>query len=476
MKHKWFKIPVSIGLVLCGLTAATIGFAQPKITPAKDIIGFTLGDDYRMANYTQLATLLQKWAGESDRMKLVNIGSTEEGRTQYMAIITSPANLAKLDHWKDISQKMARGRITPEQASAFAKEGKAVVWLDGGLHASESVNQHAIGEMVYQMASRTDEETMRFLNDVVTLLCITNPDGDELVANWYMRNPDPLQRSMNNLPHLYNKYIGHDNNRDALMFNMKETMNQARQNCVEWDPQIMFNAHQTGPAGAVVFIPPFRDPFNYFLDPLVTLGIDAVGTQMMSRLVAKGMGGGATRSAGPFSTWWNGGIRTMSYFRNQIGILTEIIGGPTPQPVPVLSRFQLPSTDWPLAVEPTTATTAWHYRQSVDYMIELYRAAIDYASLNREALLSNMYTMARRNIAKGSTDTWTVTPVRIAAMEAAAAKSTRAGDGSAAFNAYGLPPPIPVEFYTNVLHDPAARDPRGYIVTPDQEDFPTAVK
>ena len=489
MKHKWFKIPVSIGLVLCGLSAATIGFAQPKITPAKDIIGFTLGDDYRMANYTQLSTLMQKWASESDRIKLVSIGTTEEGRTEYMAIMSSPANLAKLDHYKDISQKMARGRITPEQAAAFAKEGKAVVWLDGGLHSSESVNQHAIGEMIYQMASRTDEETMRFLDDVVILLCITNPDGDELVANWYMRNSDPLQRSMGALPHLYNKYVGHDDNRDSLMFNMKETQNQARQNFVEWCPQIMYNAHQSGPQGAVVFIPPFRDPFNYFFDPLIPIGIQQVGSAMLGRLVAKGMGGGAARDAASYSTWWNGGIRTMAYFRNQIGILTEIIGGPTPQDVPVNSVFQLPHSDWPLAVDPTQATTKWHYRQSIDYMIELYRAAVDYASLNRQALLNNMYTMAHRNIEKGSKDSWTVTPAKITAMEEAAAKAPapanaggRGGRGGAAAGGdavgvgFGGASSIPVEFYNNVLHAPDARDPRGYVISPDQDDYPTAVK
>src|ERR1017187_6345484 len=155
MRQKWIPLPVRIGLVLCGLTTATIGFAQPKITTEKEIIGFTLGDDYHVASYTQITTLLQKWATESDRMKLVSMGTTEEGRTQYLTIISSPANL---DHYKDISQKIARGRITAEQAKAFAKEGKAVVWLDGGLHATESVNQQAIAEMVYQMVSRTDDE------------------------------------------------------------------------------------------------------------------------------------------------------------------------------------------------------------------------------------------------------------------------------------------------------------------------------
>src|ERR1017187_6221819 len=99
------KIPAIFGLVLCGLIAATIGFAQPKITPAKAMLGFNIGDDYMMVNYTQATTLLKKWASESDRMKLVSIGTTEEGRPQYMAIISSPANIQKLDHWKDIRRR-----------------------------------------------------------------------------------------------------------------------------------------------------------------------------------------------------------------------------------------------------------------------------------------------------------------------------------------------------------------------------------
>ena len=105
------KTPVRFCLALGGLLAASIGWAQPKITPEKDIIGFTLGDDYHIANYTQLTTMVQKWASESDRIKLVSISITEEGRSEWMAIVSSPANLAKIDHYKDISQKLARGHI-----------------------------------------------------------------------------------------------------------------------------------------------------------------------------------------------------------------------------------------------------------------------------------------------------------------------------------------------------------------------------
>ena len=144
-----------------------------------------------VANYTQLEAYWKKLAAESDRMKLVDIGPTAEGRRQYMAIISSPANIRNLDHYREISAKLAHAEgLTEEQAHALAREGKAVVWIDGGLHASESVGSQQLMEMVYQMVSRTDPETMRFLNDVIQLYVLANPDGQELIANWYMRGSE----------------------------------------------------------------------------------------------------------------------------------------------------------------------------------------------------------------------------------------------------------------------------------------------
>ena len=153
------------------------------------------------------------------------------------------------------------------------------------------VNAQALTEMVYQMISKTDEETMRFLDDVVLLMPIPNPDGVELVANWYMRNADPKARTLSALPRLYQKYIGHDNNRDSIMHNMIETVNQNKVLYIDWNPQIMHNVHQTGPAGQVIYIPPFRDPFNFDFDGYIPIGIQAVSTHMHARLVEQGMGG-----------------------------------------------------------------------------------------------------------------------------------------------------------------------------------------
>lgn len=487
------KLRPSPAHLLIVLLAALPVLAQnaPKITTPKDALGFNIGDDYMMASYSQLESYWKKIASECDRCKLVDIGPTEEGRRQYMMIISSPENIKRLDHYRDISARLARAQgLTDEQAHALAREGKAVVWIDGGLHATETVGSQQLMEMVYQMASRTDPETMRFLNDVIGLYTLVNPDGQELVANWYMREKDPLKRSLAGVPRLWAKYVGHDDNRDFYMSAMKESTNINRVLFDEWYPEIVYNHHQTGPAGAVIFMPPFRDPFNYNFDPLVPLGIEQVGTAMHSRLVAEGKGGSAMRTGANYSTWWNGGLRTVTYFHNMIGILTEIIGSPTPIDIPLVADKQLPQGDWPLPIAPTTGTQKWHYRQSIEYEITNNRAILDLASRYRETFLYNIYQMGRNSIEKGSRDNWTVTPKRITALEEAAAKMQPAGRGGrggrggaapgalpAGLTAGGLgAQTIPSELYNTVLHDPKYRDPRGYIIPSDQADFATATE
>src|SRR5690242_100124 len=274
------------------------------VTPPKEALGFNLGDDYQVANYTQLEEYWKKLATESDRMKLVDIGATAEGRRQVMAIVSSPENIRNLDRFKDTARRLALAEgLTDDEAHALAHEGKAVVWIDGGLHANETVGSQQLMEMVYQMVSRSDPETMRLLDDTIQLYVPANPDGQELVADWYMRQADPTKRTLNGLPRLYHKYAGHDDNRDFYFSALPETTNMNRQLFLEWFPQIVYDHHQTGPAGAVVFIPPFRDPFNYNLDPLIPLSVEMAGSAMHSRLVSEGKGGSAMRSGSNYSTW-----------------------------------------------------------------------------------------------------------------------------------------------------------------------------
>jgi hypothetical protein len=463
---------------LAPLLALTAFPQTPHLTAPKEALGFHVGDDYQMASYAQLESWWKKLAAESDRIKLADIGLTAEGRHQFMAIISSPANLKNLDHYRQISRRLALAEnLSDDEAHKLAAEGKAVVWIDGGLHATETVGSQQLMEWVWQMVSRTDPETLRFLNDVILLAVPANPDGQDLVAQWYMRNSDPKRRSLTGLPHLYEKYAGHDDNRDFYMSNLPETVNMNRILYREWSPQIMYDHHQTGPRGGVVFIPPFRDPFNYHFDPLIPPQIEQLGSAMHSRLIAEGKYGSGMRSVSTYSTWYNGGLRTTTYFHNMIGLLTEIIGSPTPIHIPLVPERQLPTGDLPAPVAPQE----WHYRQSIDYEMTENRAVMDYASRYRETLLYNVYRMGRNSIERGSTDSWTITPKRLAALLEAARNSKAevnddAGGGADNFTTAETPRNVSPELFQAVLHKPEFRDPRAYILPSDQPDFPTATK
>ena len=453
------------------LLLASTANAQSPITTPKEEFGFNFGDDYQLANYKQISAYWHKLARQSNRIVVQEIGKTAEGRSHLMAIVTSPENHKNIARYKDISRRLALADgLTDEQARALAKEGKAVVWIDGGLHASEVLGAQQLGEMVYQMVSRTDEETMRFLNDVIILFVHANPDGNDLVADWYNRNPVPEQRSMNGLPRLYQKYIGHDNNRDFFASTQPETENINRVLYHEWFPQILYNHHQTGPAGTVVYSPPLRDPFNYNQDPLLVLGIQSVGTAMHTRLAAEGKPGATMRSGGSYDGWWNGGIRNTAACHNIIALLTEMIGNPTPIRIPLVMQRQLPTSDLAYPIAPQE----WHFRQSIEYSITMNRAVLDIASRMKENFLFNIYRMGKNSIERGGRDTWTAAPHRYAAASAKMGTDVGAG-GRGGAGAPTANPERDAALWAE-LHKPESRDPRGFIIPADQADFPTATK
>jgi len=440
-------------LVVC-LAPPTSTQSQPApITSPKEQFGFNIGDDYVLANYSQTEAYWKKLDAESDRMSLVDIGRTEEGRTQWMAIITAPENFRSLDRYKSISQQLAHAdELTDAQARALASEGKAIVWIDGGLHANEVLGSQQLIETVYQLVNATDPETLRFLRDDIVLLANANPDGQELVANWYMRQADPSKRTLAGVPRLYQKYTGHDDNRDFYMSSQAETININRVLYREWFPQIVYDHHQTGPPGTVMFAPPFRDPFNYVFDPLIPLGIDQLGAAIHSRFAAEGKPGVTMRSGSTYSTWWNGGLRTTAYFHNELGLLTEAIGNPTPIDIPFVADKQLPRADLPYPIAPQR----WHFRQSIEYELTANRAVLDAASRYRETFLFNVYRMGKNAIERGSCDSWTISPHRMAAA--------------------GTPAGTAPRLDRTKLTDPLLRDPRGYIIPAEQSDFLTATK
>ena len=212
-----------------------------------------------------------------------------------------------------------------------------------------------------------------------------------------------------------------------------------------------------------MFAPPFRDPPNHNLDPLIITSLDRVGSAMHQRFVREGKGGTTMRSGASYSTWWNGGLRTTPYFHNQIGLLTETIGHPTPIEIPFIPDRQIPHGDLPMPITPGP----WHFAQSVEYSQTANWAVLDYAARNRDHLLFNVWRMAMNSIERGSQDSWTIRQKRMDAV-AAQLPERRTFRGIARMGSG--------EDFQRLMFAPEDRDPRGYILSADQPDFLTATK
>ncbi|MFO1076152.1 MAG: M14 metallopeptidase family protein [Planctomycetota bacterium] len=416
--------------------------ARAQVPSPVEFLGHEIGADHRLCNYTDLCAYWRAIEAKTDRMRLVDIGPTSYGQRMLMAVISSPQNLANLERLRAIWRALAAGRGTDEAAArAMADEGRALVWIDAGLHATEAIAGQNILELVWQMTSRDDDEVRRILDEVVLLACPVNPDGLELVADAYRAT-----RSMT-LPVLYQRWIGHDNNRDFYICNQLEATNVNRVFYADWCPQIVYNHHQTAPAGTIIFTPPFRDPQNYYTDPMVTRGIELVSAHMNARFALEGKPGVISRTGAPYSGWWNGGLRSTNYFHNVIGILTESFGRPEPTQLRQPLDRRLSYGDYPDPVP----SQLWHARQTIEYLQTANFAILDYAARYRREVLRGIWTMATRAIARGGSDCWTPTPFLVEAAR-------RRADADAVFA------------------DPYLRDPRAYVLRSDQVDWSAACR
>ena len=372
--------------------------AISQVPKPEDELGFKPGADYKIADYTQTTAYFKKVAVVSQRVKLVRIGQSSMGKPMWLMFVSSAKNLKKLEQWRTTSEKLARAKINETEAKKLAKSGKTVVWIDAGMHATEAAGAQMMPELLYRLATEETDEMKHIRENVIILLCPTlNPDGQDIVASWYKQQlGTPWEITAP--PVLYQKYVGHDNNRDWFMNNMLETRNVTEILYNQWYPQIVHNHHQTSPSWARIFLPPFRSPVNPRIHPGVTTGVNLMGTAMANYFAMKKMPG--VISGVSFSMWWNGGMRTVPYYHNMIGLLTET-GHRTPSP-----RFYPPDSI-PEKVGGKSSDGSeifypypWkggesHFRDAIDYMINASLGVLNLAADRREKYLYNIYDMGR---------------------------------------------------------------------------------
>ncbi len=385
---------------------AAISHTDP--TPA-EVFGFRVGTDYKVADYEQMQEYYRRLDAASDRVQMTEIGESARGQPMLLLFISSEQNMRELERWRTTSEQLSRARITEEQAQQLARDGKAIIWIDGGMDDQEFAAGQMPPELAYRLATEETREMQKIRQNVVTLLMpILNPDALQNDVTWYRRNVGTPYETTRP-PRLGQPHAGTDNNRDWFMNNQPETRNASRILYREWYPQIVYNHHQSAPAFARIFIPPFADPVNPDIHPGVTTGVNMVGAAMANRYAAMRMPGYVSRSV--YSMWWNGGMRLTPYFHNQIGILTETAHAtPTPRyydpesfPTTLnVRRGASPRTDSTSIFYPDPwYGTESHLRDGVEYMIEASLATLNLAANYREEFLYNIYRMGRDGIEAG---------------------------------------------------------------------------
>ncbi len=383
---------------LCALTVLALSVAaagQPVTTP-EEFLGFKVGADYQLATYTQAIAYLKKLAESSDRIRLFDMGKTTMGQAMTYAVISAPENMSRLDRIKTVAARLAAGAGTSdEEAGRLAAEGRAIVYIDGGLHADECAPaQHNI-QLAYDLVSAKDPKSLRILNDVVLVLVFANPDGMNMLADWYKPNVGtPFEVSP--MPWLYHKYAGHDNNRDSYIANLVETRNLTRLVHQEWHPVVLYNHHQTAPFPARIWIPPNGEPTNPNVHPLIVRWQNLIGSAMGAAFDAEGKEGAISRII--FDTWYPGYVSQVVDSHNIISIMTET----------ALYEFATPHfytvRDFPKEYQDFTMSAFypspwrggwWRLKDSVDYCLTASKAVLETASKYREELLYNKFKMGR---------------------------------------------------------------------------------
>ncbi|MCA1589703.1 MAG: M14 family metallopeptidase, partial [Acidobacteria bacterium] len=298
--------------------------AQPP--SPKSLLGFHPTEEKTIADWKQITSYFLKLDAASNRVSVREIGKSTLGRPLIAAFISSANNIRNLEKYRRISQQLADARLIRDETvvSNLVTNGKTIVSISCSIHSTEIVASQMSMNLAYELATANDAETKEILDNTILLLIPSpNPDGIDIVANWYRKTLGTKSEGTSP-PELYHHYAGHDNNRDWFMLNLAETRAVTKLFWQEWFPQIVYDVHQQGQNGTRFTIPPFYDPPNPRIAPSILRDVGLLGYAMAADLAAENIKGVATNAT--YDTWWHGGFRSAPYFHNSIGILSEAAG------------------------------------------------------------------------------------------------------------------------------------------------------
>ncbi|UCC39516.1 MAG: peptidase M14 family protein [Candidatus Aminicenantes bacterium] len=386
---------------------AQVAHAQKKVTSPQEFFGFELGSDRKIARWDKIVEYYKLLENESDKLKVIDMGPSTMGNPFLLVIISSPENLANLDRLREVNAKISDPRGIPEsEIKKLVIEGKAVVCQSMSLHATEIGGTQMAPELTYDLVTRSDEETLRILSNVVFFLIPSfNPDGQIMVTDWYRKTVGTEYEGAG-LPWLYHKYVGHDNNRDGDFLNMIESVYAAKIMYRDWIPQAYIDHHHMGSYGARFYVPPYCDPIRPYADPLIWREISWYGAHIAYKLEEAGKAG--ILNDAQFPGWGHFGWHWITPFHNIAGMLTESASARLATPLYIHPEQlrggarQFPDYEAQSSFPNPWLGGWWRLRDIVEQKKISAWALLDLAARNKETVLWNAYLKAKRQTERGA--------------------------------------------------------------------------
>jgi hypothetical protein len=375
----------------------------PLPTPESHF-GHRMGVDRELLDWDKVVSYFQALAKSSDKIRVEELGKTAEGRPFIALTISAPETLRNLDHYREIQAKLADPRrTTPEESAKLIAEGKTVVLITCSIHATEVASTHSAIQFVYNLLTKDTPKFRAILDNVIILLVPSqNPDGLDIVTRWYRKTLDtPFEGT--SPPELYQKYVGHDNNRDWYIFTQPEQRLTASLQNV-WHPQIVYDVHQQGSYASRMFVPPWMSPIDPNVDPTLAQEGNYLGMSIAADLTAAGKKGVVTNALYDF---WAPARQYMAY-HGGIRILSEAASASLASPLTVRPDeiqatglgYNPRERSWNY-LEPWKGGT-WRIGDIVDYQLIAFQSLLYQAAIRREDLLHNFYHVGERAVARKS--------------------------------------------------------------------------
>ncbi|MGE5357609.1 MAG: M14 family zinc carboxypeptidase [Bacteroidales bacterium] len=384
------------------------GVPTAQVTPPDKFFGFQMGADRKIARWDKIVDYYKLLEKQSPKVKVVTMGPSTEGNPFLLVIITSPANLAKLDRLRQVNAKISDPRgLTEAEVKKLVAEGKAVICQSMSLHATEIGGTQMAQELAYDLLTRGDEETTRILDNVIFLMVPSfNPDGQIMVTDWYNKTLG-TEYEGSGPPWLYHKYAGHDNNRDAFQTNLVESQYMAKIMFGDWSvPQAYVDHHHMGSYGARIYVPPYSDPVRPNADPLIWREHSWYGAHIAYKEEEAGLSG--VLNMAQYSGWGHFGFHWITPFHNIAGMLTESASAKLATPMYIQpDQLQGGARNLPAYEEQTTFPDPWtggwwRLRDIVERQKVSAWAVLDIAARNKETVLWDAYLKAKRQSERGA--------------------------------------------------------------------------